>query len=223
MATKTREHLVRQSDLIPEKVLNANVTIIGAGATGSWIALLLVKLGMSNINIYDFDDVAVENMNAQFYKNSDIGQTKTNSIKNNIKDFTGVEISVFDQKFEVFNDKPKIVISAVDNMASRKEIWDICLKSKVPFFIDPRMAIETCLIYAMKPTLKKDIESYEKTLYTDADAVPERCTAKSTVYTANLIAGQVCKIVKDYLTGNPYTRILNWDISTNSMQSFQST
>jgi len=222
MVTKIKEHLTRQSDLIPEKVLTVPVTIIGAGATGSWTALLLTKMGMSNINIFDFDDVEVENMCSQFYKPSDISNAKVNSLKTNILNFTGVEINSINEKFENFPENTKIVISAVDNMASRAMIWTKCKEDKIPFFIDPRMAIETCLVYAMKPTLAKDINAYEKTLYSDLDAVPERCTAKSTVYTANLIAGQVCKIVKDFITGNSYTRVLNWDIKTNSMQAFSS-
>lgn len=222
MVTKTKDHLTRQRDLIPEKVLTVPVTIIGAGATGSWSALLLTKMGMSNINIFDFDDVEVENMNAQFYKIDDISSSKVSSLKSNIQNFTGTEINAVNEKFENFPPKTKIVISAVDNMASRVMIWEKCKEAKIPFFIDPRMAIETCLIYAMKPTNRKDIESYQKTLYSDEDAVQERCTAKSTVYTANLIAGQVCKIVKDYITDKPYTRVLNWDIASNTMQAFSS-
>src|SRR5574343_167145 len=100
MVTKIKEHLTRQSDLIPEKVLTVPVTIIGAGATGSWTALLLTKMGMSNINIFDFDDVEVENMCSQFYKPSDISNAKVNSLKTNILNFTRVEINSINEEFE---------------------------------------------------------------------------------------------------------------------------
>jgi len=84
--------------------------------------------------------------------------------------------------------------------------------------IDPRMGAETSLLYIMNPKEANDVKSYEKTLYSDANAVQERCTAKATIYTANLLAGQVCKGVKDLACGTPYTRLSQWDIGKNHVQ-----
>ena len=107
-------------------------------------------------------------------------------------------------------------------MAARKGIWDAHVKKAMAtqYIIDPRMGAETALLYVMSPMNSKDIESYEKTLYTDDNAVQERCTAKSTIYTANLLAGLVCKAVKDIVTDNPFTRTTQWDIGKNQLMSW---
>lgn len=213
--------LVRQSSLIPTEILHAPITIVGAGAIGSWTALMLHKMGMTDTTIFDFDDVEIENMNSQFYSLRNIGSSKTASLKNNIINFTGIEPKINNSRFTAIPEHTKILISAVDNMETRKQAWNLAKNNKnLGLFIDPRMAIEFALMYAIDPNSEKDITTYENTLYSDAEAVQERCTAKSTVYTANLIAAQVCKVVKDYLLGNPYVRILQWDIANNIMKSY---
>ncbi len=107
-------------------------------------------------------------------------------------------------------------------MAVRRRIWDEHKAKGVhtQAIIDPRMGGEAALLYVMNPMDGEDIRAYEKTLYSDAEAMPERCTAKATIYCANLLAGLVVKSVKDILTGNPYTRIAQWDIAANQLVSF---
>lgn len=215
-------HLTRQMDLIPVDVLDEPITIIGAGAIGSFTTLSLAKMGFSNITVYDHDKIEVENMNCQFYRNSDIGSHKVMALQSLVKDFTGVEIKA---RNELYNQGTfrGIVISAVDSMKVRRLIWEqhkeVAIQTKL--VIDPRMGAESALIYAMSPMNVKDIESYEKCLYSDDNAVQERCTAKATMYTALMLSGQVCKIVKDYLTkSNPYARSTQWNIAQNVYQSF---
>ena len=92
-----------------------------------------------------------------------------------------------------------IIISAVDSMSARKAIWEA--HKDYPFgvraIIDPRMGAEHALLYVMNPGDEADIEAYERSLYADDEAVQEPCTAKATIYTANMLAGLVCKAVKD--------------------------
>lgn len=215
-------HLTRQMKLIPLEVLEEPITIIGAGAVGSFTALSLAKMGFTNIKVFDFDKIDVENMNCQFYRFKDIGSQKVNALQDLVKEFTGVEIDAQDRPYETGTFKG-IVISAVDSMKIRKLIWDnhkeLGIGTKL--VIDPRMGAESALIYAMNPWDSKDIESYEKALYSDENAVEEDCTAKATMYTACMLAGQVCKVVKDYLVrSNPYARTTMWDIKGNTYKSF---
>lgn len=215
-------HLARQFDLIPASVLNEPITIIGAGAIGSFTTLALAKMGFENLKVYDFDTIEIENMNSQFYRRQDIGKPKVLALKDLVKDFTDVEIKAKNEPY-VSGYFPGIVIMAVDSMKVRKLIWDnhkeISFHTKL--IIDGRMGGESALIYAMNPLDQKDISSYEKTLYTDENAVEERCTAKATMYTVQSITGQICKIVKDYLTNStPYARITTWNIAKNAYQSY---
>lgn len=214
-----KEHLTRQADLIPEEALGQTIRIIGAGAIGSWVALSLAKMGFERIAVYDGDEVTIENMNCQFYPYKAIGHNKAEYLQKLIKGFANVDIvasrEYLNAEDYVFNE-PNLIISAVDSMAARKMIWEMAKRDKCKYFIDPRMGAESSLLYVMSPTDAKDISSYEKTLYSDDNAVQERCTAKATIYTANLLAGQVCKAVKDIVVKKPYTRISQWNIAENA-------
>lgn len=216
------QHLTRQADLIPLSVLGEPITIIGAGAIGGWTALSLAKMGFGNITVFDFDKVDVENMNSQFYRFQDIGRPKVRALQDLVESFTGIRIAGVDDKYPGMKAFPGIVIAAVDSMEARKSIWDA--HKIAPFtklVIDPRMGAETALMYVREPLNKPDAVSYEKTLYTDANAVQERCTAKATIYTANLLAGMVVKTVKDFLVTGQYVRNLTWDISKDAFQAWR--
>lgn len=216
------EHLTRQLDLVPLEILGEKITIIGAGAIGGWVTLSLAKMGFSDITVYDYDKVDVVNLNSQFYRQGDVGEHKVSALQKLVKDFTGVSISATTMKYErgIF---PGIVIAAVDSMQVRKTIWENHA-NKAPFtkaIIDPRMGAESALLYVMRPMGAKDQKSYTKTLYSDQDAVAERCTAKSTIYTANLLSGLVVKAVKDLLTQPDYLRSAQWDIAANDLFCFK--
>lgn len=212
------EHLTRQSDLIPEAVLGEQITIIGAGAIGSWTTLALAKMGFANLTVYDQDLVSIENMSCQMYPRGAIGQAKTGALGDLIFTFTGVRIHEYPISYEKGR-FPGIVISAVDSMEVRRLIWE---QHKHKSFgtraiIDPRMGAEQALLYVMNPMDERDIASYEKSLYGDSDAVQETCTAKATIYTANMLSGLVCKAVKDLVTRPDYIRTAQWNIAENAL------
>lgn len=213
-------HLTRQLEIIPLECLGQRITVIGAGAIGSFVVLSLVKMGFENVTVYDFDDVSIENMNCQWFRFSDIGKKKVDALQELIYDFTRAKIDVHAERFEG-QALDGIVISAVDSMSARKIIWGrIQDCPMVTYLIDPRMASEYALSYVMDPHSAKDRETYEKVLYTDEAAVQERCTAKATMYTATMIAGYVAKMVKDIVTKNPYSRVTHWDIGMNNLQNW---
>jgi molybdopterin/thiamine biosynthesis adenylyltransferase len=215
----TNEHLTRQLDILPIKCLDKRITIIGAGAIGSFTALSLAKMGFEDITVYDFDKIEIENMNCQFYRRSDVGKLKVEALADLVESFTDVRINAVNQLFEgaPLNG---IVISAVDSMSARQMIWDgQKMSAGVDMLIDPRMGAETAMLYCMNPHDANDRFSYEKTLYSDNEAVQDRCTAKSTTYTALLLSGLVAKAVKDIVTDSPYPRIVNWSILHNALES----
>jgi len=213
-------HLTRQLDILPLEVLGREITIIGAGAIGSFTTLALVKMGFTNLSVCDFDKVSVENMNCQWYRMKDIGRQKVHALADLIHDFTGETIKVSERKYEG-GPLSGIVISAVDSMEVRRTIWENVKKSYgASWFIDPRMASEYALTFVMNPHNEKDRTAYETTLYTDGSAVQEPCTAKATMYTATMIAGYVAKAVKDLVMKQNYARVTHWDIKENSLQNW---
>lgn len=214
------EHLTRQLDLIPVERLTQPITIIGAGAIGSFVALQLAKAGFTHLIVWDHDVVSIENMNCQFYRFKDIGKLKVNALAELIKDFTNEDITAMPVKWEANPSLQGIVVVAVDSMEVRTEIFNtiktMCFQ--VTHLIDPRMGAEAALMYTMSPWTEE--EAYRKTLYSDANAVQERCTAKSTIYTASLLSGMVTKAVKNLACKESYPRVIHWQISDNQMQAY---
>lgn len=215
------EHLTRQLDILPPEKLGVGISIVGAGAIGSWAALALAKMGFMDITVYDHDTIEVENMNCQFYRFKDITKNKAEALHDLVKDFTNVEIKAIPEEYKGGLLRG-IVISAVDSMSVRKLIWD-SHKNKAhntKFIIDPRMGAEIAMLYTMDPMNEQDQVSYEKCLYTDENAEQERCTAKATIYTANMLSGLVAKTVKDIVTDGPYPRTAIWSIAENDFRAW---
>lgn len=217
------DHLTRQMDLIPLGCLGTPITVIGAGAIGSFTTLALAKMGFGNITVWDHDHIDIENMNCQFYRRSDIGYPKVGALRQLVLEFTGIEINGKQDKYEsgIF---PGIVISAVDNMAVRKNIWlnHVNKSPMTKIILDPRMGAEAALLFAMSPMEPKDQKAYSNSLYTDEAAVHERCTAKATMYTACMLSGLVAQVAKDYAMdhSNPL-RSAQWSIKDYQFTGFR--
>ncbi len=207
-------HLTRQLDLIPIECLDAKINIIGAGAIGSFTALSLAKMGFTNLTIFDDDKIDVENLNCQFFRHTDIGKPKVEALKELIFDFTGAEI-------EVVNDRwtgaklDGIAIAAVDSMEVRKSLFETHFKKafKTNLIIDPRMGSETAILASYKPLVIGEGDSYAKTLYSDSEAIQERCTAKSTMYCALGLSAMICSLIKAFVTENEFPRWKTYDIA----------
>lgn len=216
-------HLTRQSDLIPAAALRTKVHIIGAGAIGSFTALMLAKMGMEDITVYDFDTVSIENMNCQFFRFSDIGKPKVHALAEIVESFTNVKIKAEPLPWArgLKADLRGIVISAADSMVVRRDLFEHCKGDfRTEWFIDSRMGAESALMYVMNPQKQIDQTAYESTLYTNEAAVQERCTAKSTIYTANMLSGHVVKAVKNLITRQKYSRVTHWDIAANEQTCY---
>lgn len=216
--------LTRQLDLLPISCLGEEITIIGAGAIGGWTALALSKMGFGNITVLDDDEVSIENMNCQFFRHKDVGRKKVDALKELILDFSGFRIEGTAHRFSRTSSPARgIVISAVDSMSARRDIWEAHKGSaNTKMIIDPRMGAENALLYVMNPMSSKDQESYEKALYSDDNAVSEPCTRKSTAYCALPLSGLVAAQVKALVRGEKYSRVTQWDIPKGAFQAWQS-
>lgn len=214
-------HLTRQLGILPVEYTETPIAIVGAGAMGSMIAMGLAKCGFSDMTVFDYDKVSVENQSCSMYRPKDIGRPKVEALAEIIKESSMVQIKTIEDKFGG-NPARGVVFTAVDSMEARASIWMAHKRSKVTvMFIDPRMSAEAGQIYAIRPSDDEDITVYEKTLHTDAEGVQEACTAKATMYTSYLLPGQCIKTLKSFLTGSEqYDRITLWDIAKSDLLHF---
>lgn len=177
----------RHKELFNPEKFEYPVTIIGAGATGSWLALALAKLGIENITVWDFDVVEEHNIPNQAFFISQIGKHKTLAIIDLIEQSTNTIINYHSEPFT--NQRLSgIVFLMVDSMKTRKEIWEASIKMKpsVSLLIEPRMGLDVGRIYNVNPCDLKHIEEYEKTYYSDDEAEVSACGNSMTVISSAL-------------------------------------
>ena len=112
-----------------------SAVIVGCGGLGTNAAVHLVGSGIGRLLLVDFDVVEERNLNRQFfYTHKDIGKEKSRLLAERLSAYAPeVEISFSVGKFsgEEAEDYDIIVI-AVDNIKTRKEINAFCKKSGKP-------------------------------------------------------------------------------------------
>lgn len=169
------------------------------------MALQLAAIGVGTLVLIDFDTVDPENLAAQGFLESDLDHMKVDAVKfmcqkinheitvhNVATPFKRSYISEFGQG---------VVFSCVDTMKARKFIWQ-SVKNSCELFVDGRMAAEVCRILTINDS--RYHEYYEGTLFEDSEAYQGTCTAKTTLYCANIAAGlMVSQLTKMYRNMKP--------------------
>ena len=181
---KAVENFTRQMNILDvEKHGNTPINIIGAGATGSWICLGLAKMGFTNINIYDFDEVGEHNLPNQAFDIEDIGVNKAMAIQRNVMSATGNIIKAHNRKIEGGEMLSGVVFVLTDSMKSRKDIWmkSLKLNPAIQLVIETRMDLRIGRVYAINPNDMTQIKKYEETLYDDTEAEVSACGVSQTV------------------------------------------
>lgn len=180
---RTQDDFSRQINILDVENFNTPIHIIGAGATGSWLAFALAKMGIQNVTVYDFDEVGMHNLPNQMFGLSDIDKNKALSIKNIIRRFTGFNIKASSNKVEGGQPLQGIVFVLTDTMRSRSDIFKMSIKNNpmVELMIETRMDLRGGRIYCVDPKNKTQMKNYEETLYADDEAEVSACGISQTV------------------------------------------
>lgn len=191
----------RQLDLLPLDACGIPITIIGAGAVGSFTALTLAKMGLTNLTVFDDDIVDQHNLPNQFFRVQDLGRRKVEALADLVRSFEGVEIQSMPRRFDGGR-LSGVVIGAVDSMASRQIIWEaVRFDPGVRLFIDARMGGLVSIVRPVRPCDAGDVRRYEATLHPDAGAVQEACSARAILFTVLAIASTIARLVRMELVG----------------------
>jgi molybdopterin/thiamine biosynthesis adenylyltransferase len=181
------------------------VTLIGAGGIGALTAVVLAKMGVAEISVCDDDKVDSYNLATQFFRIDDLNKCKVHQIKQIIRQFSD-ETNVMSmlERVTPHTDIPtyaSIVISAVDSIQARQDIWQALSKVKTwNWYLDARMGAEIFHLYCVN---KNNCNWYSNALMSvcEDDVEEEPCTSKATIYTASIAAGQIGMAVRDIVTG----------------------
>ena len=204
----------RQDDLVPRnKISDLTVTVIGVGAIGRQVALQLAAIGAPNIQLIDFDEVDPSNVTTQGYDFSDIGQPKVAATAAAIKrlddSIQGHQVS---DRYRPRIEIGEAVFCCVDSISARAAIWRSA-QHRCRFWCDGRMLGETIRILSVADPIGR--QHYSSTLFSQSEALVGRCTAKSTIYTANVAAGLMLHQFARWLRG----QVIDVDVSLNLLAS----
>lgn len=182
------------------------ITIGGAGGLGSWLAFFLARVG-HKLEVFDFDHVGIENIGGgQFYRQSQAGNAKTSSLRQNIHEFVGPTNFLGMPRFEKGNTVNPITFATFDNMESRKDMmltWYEMAKNKphgddrIYAFINISMLPEGGFIEVVdKPSrAKKWLADW-----LPSDQMPDlSCTFKSTTHNAAIMAGYGLNVLNNMI------------------------
>lgn len=206
----------RQSGIIPDELVRkVSVAIIGAGAIGSHAAEALCKMGIQKIRIFDFDDVESHNVANQGYFVTEIGYKKSEALQTRLSEGTGAEIISETRRFEageLFQED--YVISAVDNMASRSDIWSSFLvSSNSKYFLDGRMGAREGSVFYVDKANAETVARYDRSLFPDDEAVQLPCTEKSTIFCAYGISSIIGALIAKSIIGDEINYSVDVDFS----------
>lgn len=190
---------IRHDDIFKAHKNDHGITLIGVGATGSRIFAALVELGLQNITCIDPDVVEGHNLANQIYEHAHIGVSKVSACESWYLNKTGASTLPDGMDFiqgRVPDDTGACDIAGTvflltDSMASRKEIFETCLKDNIniPRVIETRMASTHGNVFMFNPNIPSEYNAWLDTLSDDETTEVSSCGSSISVgTTASIIA-----------------------------------
>lgn len=123
-----------------ENLKSSHIAIFGVGGVGSFAAEAIVRSGIGEITIVDFDSVDITNVNRQIPALlSTVGKTKVDIMKERILDINkDIKINVFAEKYlpenseKFFEKKYDYVVDAIDIVTSKIHLIQTCKEKEIP-------------------------------------------------------------------------------------------
>ena len=210
----TDERYSRQKDIVPpDRIAACRATIIGVGAIGRQVALQLTAMGIPWLQLIDFDVVETSNLASQGYWEEDLGKLKVEATAAQCRRVnSGIEIVSVAERFRRSMEIGNAVFSCVDSIDVRRLIWE-AVKNTASFYIDGRMSAEVLRVLTACDSESR--RHYPTTLFRTEEAFVGPCTAKTTIYCANIAAGLMLAQFTKYLRQLP----IEPDIQLNLLAS----
>lgn len=198
----------------PDRVQHP-IHIIGVGATGSFVAMELVRMGCPVLNLYDFDEVEIHNIPNQYYDTQDLGKTKVEALKEKLLLINpNAVINIENKKVMPTKESDDVigieelsgyVFLLVDSMKTREALWHAIKQNKnIVHCWESRLGSDQARVYSLDMSVE-DFSKYEADFYGDDTAETSACGTSITVLpivlqTASLMIVQFIDLVmeKDY-------------------------
>lgn len=212
----------RQADLVPrDKLANLTATVIGVGAIGRQVTLQLAAIGVRKLQLIDFDKVELTNVTTQGYFTDDIGLPKVEATKISAQCLApDITIETIENRFRPRHSVGMAVFCGVDSISARGTIWRT-LRDRCRFWTDGRMLGEVIRVLSVADA--RGGSEYSMTLFPQSEAQPGRCTARSTIYAANIAAGLMVHQFTRWLRGIPVESDLSLNLLAGELNCVRAT
>jgi len=193
---------LRQRDIIPPEALaQCRCTVIGVGAIGRQVALQLAAIGVPSLQLIDFDTVEAANLAPQGYLQDDLGRPKVQATADLCQQINHqLEVHEVNDRYRRSTRVGDCIFASVDRIETRKVIYE-AVRDHAAFFCDGRMSAEVVRILACTP--RSGWDHYPDTLFAPEESFRGTCTAKSTIFTANIAAGLMLEHFSRHLRRMP--------------------
>ena len=210
----SNERYSRQKDIVPaDRIAECKATVIGVGAIGRQVAIQLAAMGIPWLQLIDYDLVEPSNLASQGYLEDDLERFKVDATADMCwKINTNLEIDPVTERFRRSMDVGDIIFSAVDSIDVRRLIWE-SVNDKARLYCDGRMSAEVLRVLTACDSESR--KHYPSTLFRAEEAFVGVCTAKTTIYCANVAAGLMLAQFTKYLRQLP----IDADIQLNLLAS----
>ncbi len=117
------------------KLCNSHVCVVGIGGVGGYVCLMLVRAGVENLTLVDFDKVDETNINRQVVANVEtVGRLKTEVMREMIlKINPNCNIEIVSERFDnllaekLFKTNFDYVVDAIDSVQDKVDLIDYCV------------------------------------------------------------------------------------------------
>ena len=148
------------------------------------------------------------NVTTQGYFASDLGQFKVEATRAAIAGIDpNIRVELITDRYRLSLRHGDVVFCCGDSISARAAIWRF-VGSRCRFWVDGRMLGEIIRVLTVAEVGR---DHYATTLFPQAEAQVGRCTAQSTIYTANIAAGLMLHQFARWLRGLP----LDQDVLVN--------
>ena len=210
----TTDRFERQAEFVPrERLESLTATVIGVGAIGRQVALQLAAIGVPHLQLIDFDVVEPTNLTTQGYLSEDLSLFKVEATAKAVERLDPtIAVTTVRDRFRPQNNVGESVFCGVDSISTRSAIWR-AVHARCRFWCDGRMLGEVLRILTVTDVSGR--EHYPTTLFSQTEAQPGRCTARSTIYAAHIAAGLMLQQFTRWLRRLPTDE----DLSLNLLAS----
>lgn len=169
--------LTKHEDWFNPVTISNTIHVIGVGALGSWMAEGLVRMGFSNIFLYDDDVVNPHNISNQNYLADQFGQSKIDKIAERLLQINPHVKITKNGRYTFNKEEPNYltgyVFLCLDNIDTRRMIVEN--NPYVMFWTDIRIGLEEGQVYSAP---RKDRQNLLNTMQWKQDD-PERAVQLS--------------------------------------------